>query len=37
MIKNKKNKNYIFKLLERPACGIDTIILVVEKRIMVLK
>lgn len=31
MIKNKKNKNYVFKLLERPACGIDTIILVSRK------
>ena len=30
-IKNKKNKNYIFKLLERPVCGIDTIILVSKK------
>ena len=31
LIKNKKNKNYIFKLLERPACGVDTIILVSKK------
>ena len=30
-LQNKKNKNYIFKLLERPACGIDTIILVSKK------
>jgi translation initiation factor 2 subunit 3 len=31
LLKNKKNKNYIFKLLERPACGINTIILVSKK------
>ena len=31
LLKNKKNKNYIFKLIERPACGIDTIILVSKK------
>ena len=31
LIKNKKNKNYIFKLLERPACGVDTIILVSKR------
>ena len=37
LVKNKKNKNYVFKLLERPACDIDTIVLVSRKDINGLK